>query len=72
MNKPRYRPSSALRESVGVWADGRPVPLPPAVRPVPTRDAARSTIAELAGAGFLLLTSGQLAKWGHLGTVGSW
>jgi len=51
-----YRPNSALPESVGVWADGLPVTLPPAVRPVPTRDAARSMIAELAGAGFPILT----------------
>ena len=67
-----YRPNSALPESVGVWADGRPVPLSPAVRPVPTQHAARSMIAELAGADFVPLTSGQLARWGHLGTLGSW
>ena len=67
-----YRPNSALPESVAVWADSLPVPLPPAVRPVPTCDAARSMIAELAGAGFLPLTSGQLARWGHFGHAGSW
>jgi S-adenosylmethionine synthetase len=67
-----YRPNSALPESVHVWSDGRLVPLPPAVQPVPTRDAVRSMIAELAGAGFLPLASGQLARWGHLGAAGSW
>lgn len=67
-----YRPNSALPESVQVWSDGRLVPLPPTVRPVPTRDAARAMISALAGAGFLPLASGQFARWGHLGTVGSW
>lgn len=67
-----YRPNSALPESVAVWADGRHVPLPHAVRPVPTRDAARSMIAELAGADFVPLTSGKLARWGHFGHAGSW
>ena len=67
-----YRPNSALPESVGVWADGVPVPLPPLVRPVATRDAARSMAAELHGKDFLALTSGKLARWGHLGSAGSW
>ena len=67
-----YRPNSALPESVGVWADGQPVPLPPLVRPVATREATRSMIAELHGKDFLALTSGRLARWGHLGSVGSW
>ena len=67
-----YRPNSALPESVGVWADGVPVPRPPLVRPVATRDAARSMAAELHGKDFLALTSGELARWGHLGSAGSW
>jgi S-adenosylmethionine synthetase len=67
-----YRPNSALPESVGVWADGVPVPLPPLVRPVATRDATRSMIAASGGADYQALSSGRLARWGHLGTVGSW
>ena len=67
-----YRPNSALPESIHVWSDGRLVPLPPAVKPVPTREAARAMIAELAGAQFVPLTSGRYARWGHLGTDGSW
>lgn len=67
-----YRPNSALPESVGVWADGVPVPLPPEVRPVATRDAARAMVTELHGKDFLALTSGELARWGHLGSAGSW
>jgi len=67
-----YRPNSALPESVHVCADGRHVPLPPGVQPVPTRDAARAMIAGLAAASFAPLTAGQFARWGHLGVVGSW
>ena len=67
-----YRPNSALPESVQVWSDGRCVPLPPGVQAVPTRDAARSMIAELATANFAPLASGQFARWGHIGAVGSW
>ncbi len=67
-----YRPNSAQPESVSVWADGRAVALPPGVRPVPTRDAARAMIAALAGAGFVPLASGRLARWGHFGCAGSW
>jgi S-adenosylmethionine synthetase len=67
-----YRPNSALPESVGVWSDGRPVPLAREVRPASTRDAARWMIRELARADFHPLTSGLLSRWGHLGAVGSW
>ena len=67
-----YRPNSALPESVGVWADGVPVPLPPLVRPVATREATRSMIAASGGADYQALSSGRLARWGHLGAVGSW
>lgn len=67
-----YRPNSALPESVQVWSDGRRVPLPAQVQPLPTRDAARSMIEALAAAGFAPLCSGQFARWGHLGNVGSW
>lgn len=67
-----YRPNSALPESVVVWADGLPAPLPPALRPVPTRGAARSMIAQLRAARFVPLTSGRLARWGHPGQAGSW
>ena len=67
-----YRPNSALPESVGVWADGVPVPLPPLVRPVATREATRSMIATAGGADYQALSSGRLARWGHLGAVGSW
>lgn len=67
-----YRPNSAFPESVHVWSDGRLVALPPGVQPVATRDAARATIAELAGVGFLPLVSGQYARWGHFGVAGSW
>jgi S-adenosylmethionine synthetase len=66
-----YRPNSALPESVHVWADGRRVLLPPAAQPVPTREAARSMIADLAAADFLPLTAGGLARWGHFGS-GRW
>lgn len=67
-----YRPNSAQPESVQVWADGRPVPLPPGVRAVATRDAARAMIGQFARTGFLPLASGQYARWGHLGDGGSW
>ena len=67
-----YRPNSTLPESVGVWADGVPVPLPPLVRSVATHEATRSMAAELHGKDFLALTSGKLARWGHLGSAGSW
>ena len=67
-----YRPNSALPESVYVWSDGRLIPLPRGVLPVPTREAARSMIADLAAAGFEPLVSGQFARWGHLGARGSW
>jgi len=67
-----YRPNSALPESIHVWSDGRRVPLPHGVQAVPTRDAARSMIAELAAADFAPLVTGQFARWGHLGTIGSW
>lgn len=67
-----YRPNSTLPESVGVWADGVPVPLPPLVRPVATREATRSMIAASGGADYQALSSGRLARWGHLGAVGSW
>ena len=46
--------------------DGWLVPLPPGVRAVAARDAARAMIGELAGAGFAPLVPGQLARWGHL------
>jgi ABC-type phosphate transport system auxiliary subunit len=72
VGKLTYRPNSTLPESIGVWADGVPVPLPPLVRPVATREATRSMVAELHGKDFLALTSGRLARWGHLGAVGSW
>jgi len=67
-----YRPNSELPESVNVWSDGRLIPLPPAVKPTSTRDAARAMIAELADARSLPLTSGQYARWGHFGAVASW
>ena len=67
-----YRPNSALPESVQVWSDGRCVPLPPGVQLVPTREAARSMIAELTATNFAPLLVGQFARWGHLGTIGSW
>jgi S-adenosylmethionine synthetase len=67
-----YRPNSAAPESVQVWADGRQVPLPQGVQPVPTRDAAKAMISELAGDGFAPLIDGRLARWGHPGAIGSW
>ena len=67
-----YRPNSALPESVGVWSDGRPVPLPHRVRLAATRDAVRSIVDDLAGGGFFPLTSGEYARWGHFGSVGPW
>ncbi len=67
-----YRPNSLLPESVGVWADGSPVPLPPTAQPVPTRDAARSMIAELSVLNYTPLLSGELARWGHFGAAVSW
>lgn len=67
-----YRPNSAAPESVQVWADGRQVPLPLGVQPVPTRDAAKAMISELAGDGFAPLVDGRLARWGHPGAIGSW
>ena len=72
VGKLTYRPNSALPESIGVWADGVPVPLPPGVRPVATREATRSMIAASGGADYQALSSGRLARWGHLGAVGSW
>ena len=67
-----YRHNSAAPESVQVWADGRQVPLPQRVQPVPTRDAAKAMISELAGDGFAPLIDGRLARWGHPGAIESW
>ncbi len=66
-----YRPISALPESVQIWSDGRLVPLPPAMQPVPSCDAARAMIAALAAAGFVPVPAGQFARWGRL-APGSW
>jgi len=67
-----YRPNSAMPESVQVWADGQAVPLPRGVQPLPTRDAAKAMICELARDGFAPLIDGRLARWGHPGAIGSW
>jgi hypothetical protein len=67
-----YRPNSAAPESVQVWADGQLVPLPAAVRPVPTQQAAKAMISALAADGFAPLIEGRLARWGHPGAVGAW
>ncbi len=67
-----YRPNSPRPESISVWSDGRVIALPPGVRPVPTLDAAREMIADLASTDFHPLVSGQLARWGHLGHIGCW
>ncbi len=67
-----YRPNSAAPESVQVWADGRQVPLPVGVRPVPTQEAAKAMLSALAEDGFVPLIGGRLARWGHPGASGSW
>lgn len=67
-----YRPNLAAPESVQVWADGRLLPLPAAVQPVPNREAAKAMISELPGNGFAPLITGRLARWGHPGAMGSW
>ena len=66
-----YRPNSAMPESVQVWADGC-VLLPMGVQAVPTRDAAKAMVSELAGKDFEPLIAGRLARWGHLGATGTW
>lgn len=71
------RPRRATRveagpESVSVWDDSRAVALPPGVRPLPTRHAARAMLATLGNTRLDALTSGQLARWGHLGQVQRW
>lgn len=67
-----YRPNSALPESVNVVADGRAASLPSGVRAIPTLDAARAMLAELAGARFEPLLAGRFARWGHFGWEGVW
>ncbi len=56
-----YWPNSALPESVGVWTDGVSVPLPPGVRPVATRDAARAMVAASGGADYQARRGGRRA-----------
>lgn len=67
-----YRPNSTRPESVMVWADGQPVPLPQGIELIPTRVAAAAIIAGLTTSDFTPLRSGQLARWGHPGADGFW
>lgn len=62
-----YRPNSPQPESIGVWADDRPVPLPAPLAPLATREAAAAMLDALAAADFAPLVTGDLARWGHFG-----
>jgi S-adenosylmethionine synthetase len=67
-----YRPNSAQPEAIGVWADGRAVPLPPGVRAQTTQAAARAIVERLRADGSAGLREGRWARWGHFGGTGGW
>jgi len=76
-----YRPNSSAPESVGVWADGRAVPLPAGLQaalaaagPVvtSTRAAALAMHAQLRESDYASLVTGELARWGHPAAPGAW
>jgi len=67
-----YRPNSSAPESVGVWADGRAVPLPAGVTVTSTRAAALAMHAQLRESDYAPLATGELARWGHPAAPGAW
>lgn len=67
-----YHPNSTAPESVVVIADGREVPLPPALAVPSTREAARAVTHWLREEKFEPLRLGELARWGHIGRRGAW